>query len=117
MSTMKKYILILFSMLVPILVSAQSTYDMYIKAAKKGDADAQFRIGSCYSKGAGVKKDFCVVIKGLRNVNRILGPSIISPFDVRCISSSNLYQMVEQVILRIFAVTKESAIKLPAILV
>ena len=54
---MKKYILILFSMLVPILVSAQSTYDMYIKAAKKGDADAQFHIGSCYSKGAGVKKD------------------------------------------------------------
>ena len=44
-------------MLIPMIASAQSTYKEFIKAAKKGDADAQYRIGSCYSKGAGVEKD------------------------------------------------------------
>ena len=44
-------------MLIPRMASAQSTYKTYIKAAKKGDADAQVRIGSCYSKGDGIDKD------------------------------------------------------------
>lgn len=55
---MKKLLfLLLSSLLVPAIVSAQTTYQYYIRAAKKGDADAQFRIGSCYSKGSGVEKD------------------------------------------------------------
>ncbi len=44
-------------MLTPIMVSAQSAYKKYIKAAKKGDAQAQCRIGICYSKGEDVEKD------------------------------------------------------------
>lgn len=44
-------------MLIPMMASAQSTYKTYIKAAKKGDADAQCRIGLCYSKGDGIDKD------------------------------------------------------------
>ena len=39
------------------IVVAQSTYKEYIKAAKKGDVDAQCRIGLCYSKGDGVEID------------------------------------------------------------
>lgn len=39
------------------VVSAQNTYQYYIRAAKNGDADAQCRIGSCYSKGTYVEKD------------------------------------------------------------
>ena len=54
---MKKLFIILFLMLVPMIVAAQSTYKEYIKAAKKGDADAQCRIGLCYSKGNDVEKD------------------------------------------------------------
>lgn len=54
---MKKQFIIMFLMLVPMIASAQNIYQEYIKAAKKGDADAQFRIGSCYSNGVGVKKD------------------------------------------------------------
>lgn len=44
-------------MLISMMASAQTTYKTYIKAAKKGDADAQYRIGSCYSKGDGIEKD------------------------------------------------------------
>ena len=44
-------------MLVPMIVLAQSKYKEYIKAAKKGNADAQFYIGLCYSKGEDVEKD------------------------------------------------------------
>ena len=53
---MKKQILT-FLMLVPMIVAAQSTYKSYIKAAKKGDAEAQYMIGSCYSKGVDVKQN------------------------------------------------------------
>ena len=44
-------------MLVPMIALAQSKYKEYIKAAKKGNADAQFYIGLCYSKGEDVEKD------------------------------------------------------------
>ena len=54
---MKNWLLIMLLMLIPMMASAQSTYKQYIKAAKKGDADAQYRIGSCYSKGSGVERD------------------------------------------------------------
>ena len=54
---MKNWLLIMLLMLIPMMASAQSTYKQYIKAAKKGDADAQFRIGSCYSKGDGIEKN------------------------------------------------------------
>lgn len=54
---MKKQILISFLMLIPMIVAAQSTYKSYIKAAKKGDAEAQYMIGSCYSKGVDVKQN------------------------------------------------------------
>lgn len=54
---MMKQFLIILLMLIPMIASAQTTYQEFIKAAQKGDADAQFRIGSCYSKGAGVKQD------------------------------------------------------------
>ena len=38
---------------------------------------------------------FCVVIKGLKSVNNLPAPSIVPPFDVRSISCSCLYQMIE----------------------
>lgn len=38
---MKKKFLMIIIMLVPMIVVAQSTYKEYIKAAKKGDVDAQ----------------------------------------------------------------------------
>ena len=55
MLIMKKQSFIMILILVPMVVLAQSTYQENIKAAKKGDAEAQFRIGSCYSKGWDVK--------------------------------------------------------------
>ena len=42
-----------------------------------------------------VMKLFCVVIKGLKSVNNLPAPSIVPPFDVRSISCSCLYQMIE----------------------
>lgn len=54
---MKKQLLIFIMMLVSTVVSAQNTYQKYIDAAQKGDADAQYRIGTCYSKGTDVEKD------------------------------------------------------------
>ncbi|MBQ8702467.1 MAG: sel1 repeat family protein [Prevotella sp.] len=54
---MKKQFLTILLMLVPMITLAQSTYKEDIKAAKKGDADAQCRIGLCYSRGDGVEKD------------------------------------------------------------
>ena len=42
-----------------------------------------------------VKSKFCVVIKGLKSVNNLPAPSIVPPFDVRSISCSCLYQMIE----------------------
>lgn len=54
---MKKQFLFMVLMLISMMASAQTTYKTYIKAAKKGDADAQYRIGSCYSKGDGIEKD------------------------------------------------------------
>ncbi len=40
-------------------------------------------------------KLLCVVIKGLKSVNNLPAPSIVPPFDVRSISCSCLYQMIE----------------------
>lgn len=54
---MKKQFLFMVLMIISMMASAQTTYKTYIKAAKKGDADAQFRIGSCYSKGDGIEKN------------------------------------------------------------
>ena len=54
---MRKQILILFLMGISIITSAQGTYQKFISAAKRGDADAQYRIGSCYHSGADVDKD------------------------------------------------------------
>lgn len=54
---MRKQILILFLMGISIITSAQGTYQKFISAAKRGDADAQYRIGSCYHTGADVEKD------------------------------------------------------------
>lgn len=54
---MKRPFLIIIWMFLPMITLAQSTYKEYIKAAKKGDADAQCRIGLCYSKGNDVEKD------------------------------------------------------------
>ena len=42
-----------------------------------------------------VVREFCVVIKGLKSVNNLPAPSIVPPFDVRSISCSCLYQMIE----------------------
>ena len=42
-----------------------------------------------------IKGFFCVVIKGLKSVNNLPAPSIVPPFDVRSISCSCLYQMIE----------------------
>lgn len=53
---MRKQFLFMVLMIISMMASAQTTYKTYIKAAKKGDADAQFRIGSCYSKGDGIEK-------------------------------------------------------------
>lgn len=52
----KQFILILF-ILVPIIASSHNTFKEYIKAAKKGNADAQWMIGYLYSKGEDVEKD------------------------------------------------------------
>ncbi len=54
---MKILVLFLYLILASMVVSAQNTYEDNIRAAKKGDADAQFVIGSCYSTGANVEKD------------------------------------------------------------
>ena len=43
----------------------------------------------------GIAPTFCVVIKGLKSVNNLPAPSIVPPFDVRSISCSCLYQMIE----------------------
>jgi TPR repeat protein len=53
---MKKLVLFLYLILASMVMSAQNTYEDNIRAAKKGDADAQFVIGSCYSTGANVEK-------------------------------------------------------------
>ena len=45
--------------------------------------------------GIFVRYFFCVVIKGLKSVNNLPAPSIVPPFDVRSISCSCLYQMIE----------------------
>ena len=36
----------------------EKLYAEYIKAAKQGDAEAQFKIGYCYDKGKGVSQDY-----------------------------------------------------------
>jgi len=46
-----KLLLILFVLLPVNAVAAKSKYDKYIKAAQKGDADAQYIIGTCYWDG------------------------------------------------------------------
>ncbi len=38
----------------------------YRKAAERGDADAQFNLGVCYSKGESVKQDRAEAAKWLR---------------------------------------------------
>ena len=60
-------------------------------------ADVEFIMSliRCGDLDENLKIMFCVVIKGLKSVNNLPAPSIVPPFDVRSISCSCLYQMIE----------------------
>ena len=54
---MKKFVLLLFSVLAFALSAASVAEDKYLAAAEKGDAEAQYLLSKCYTHGLGVKKD------------------------------------------------------------
>ena len=55
---MNKLFFIFISILLSTSVSAQYKYADYIDAAKKGDSEAQHKIGVCYALGLGIDKDY-----------------------------------------------------------
>ena len=55
---MKKFLMLLFSVLAFALSAASVAEKKLIAAAEKGDAKAQFHLGECYYKGDGVGQDY-----------------------------------------------------------
>ena len=52
---MKK--ILVFALACILAVSGFADFKEYRKAAKKGDAEAQFNLGNCYYNGEGVKQN------------------------------------------------------------
>ena len=44
----------------------EEAFEYYLKAAKQGDAEAQFYLGLCYHNGDGVEKDLSEAVKWYR---------------------------------------------------
>lgn len=44
----------------------EEAFEYYLKAARQGDAEAQYNLGVCYRKGYGVEKDLTEAVKWLR---------------------------------------------------
>ena len=55
---MEKKIILFIFLLIAANTMSQIKYEDYINAAKKGDPEAQHKVGTCYALGLGVEKDF-----------------------------------------------------------
>ena len=44
----------------------EEAFEYYLKAARQGDAEAQYNLGVCYRKGYGVEKNLTEAVKWLR---------------------------------------------------
>ena len=55
---MHRTIVLALLLAVSLVGKGQTKYEQFIKAAKKGDPEAQYQIGQCYERGGrGVEKD------------------------------------------------------------
>lgn len=60
---MKRILFFLLCIFIAIYTFAQYNFSDYIDAAKKGDPNAQHKVGVCYALGLGVNKDNAKAIK------------------------------------------------------
>ncbi len=76
-------------------VSEQQFREAYVQVERLLGSQPVIQPDFTFRQTLATKISLCVVIKGLKSVNNLPAPSIVPPFDVRSISCSCLYQMIE----------------------
>ncbi len=51
------FLLFVFTLFVPVIAQADGLFDFQMKLAKKGNAEAEFKVGEMYETGFGVTKN------------------------------------------------------------